>query len=78
VFHVCALKNVLYLYDKPAEYLSDVFPIRNGLKQPDAFISNAFQLCITHAIRRIQVKQDGMKLNGIHQLLVYADVNIRR
>jgi len=26
-----------------------------------------------YAIRCIQVKQNGLKLNGIHQLLVYAD-----
>jgi len=31
----------------------------------------------THAIKRVQVIQKGMKLNGPHQLLVYADdVNI--
>ena len=37
----------------------------------------AFQLCLQYAIRRVQVNQDGMKLNGTHHLLVYADdVNI--
>ena len=37
----------------------------------------AFQLCLKYAIRRVQVNQDGLKLNGTHQLLAYADdVNV--
>jgi hypothetical protein len=32
---------------------------------------------LEHAIGRVQVNQDGLKLNGTHQLLAYADdVNI--
>jgi hypothetical protein len=36
-----------------------------------------FNLALGYAIRRLQVNQDGMELNGTHQLLVYADdVNV--
>ena len=40
-------------------------------------IATAFQLCFRVRHRRVQVNQDGLKLNGTHQLLAYADdVNI--
>ena len=58
--------------------LSEMFPIRNGLKQGDALSPLLFNFALEFGIKRVQVKnQDGLKLNGTHQLLAYADdVNI--
>ena len=53
--------------------LSDTFPIRNGLKQGDAVSPLPFSYALDYAIRRVQVNQDGLKLEGTHQLLLYAD-----
>ena len=53
--------------------VSNRFPIRNGLKQGEAISPLLFNFALEYVIMRIQVKRDGLKLNGSHQLLAYAD-----
>ena len=55
-----------------------MFPIKNGLKQRDDLSPLLVNITLEHAIRGVQVNQDGLKLNGTHQLLVYADDSGRK
>jgi len=50
-----------------------MFPIRKGLKQGHALSLLLSNFAVGYAISRVQVNQGGLKLNGTHQLLVYAD-----
>jgi hypothetical protein len=50
-----------------------MFYIKSGLKQGDVLSPLLFNFGLEYAIRRVEINQDGLKLNGTRQLLVYTD-----
>ena len=56
--------------------LFDMFPVKNGLKQGDASLPLLFNFALDQANRKVQVNQDGLKLNGTHQFMVCVDGNV--
>jgi len=58
--------NETYSRVQVGQHFSDMFPIKNGLKQRDVLSPLLYSIALEYAIRRDQVNQNGLKLNGTH------------
>jgi hypothetical protein len=61
------------------KHLYDNFLIQSGLKQGESLLLLLFSFALAYAVKKVRANQMGLKWNGTHQLLAYADdVNLLR
>jgi hypothetical protein len=65
--------NETYSKVRIGKYLSDNFPIANGLHEGDVSWPLIYNFALKYAIRKVHENKVEQKLNGTHQLLGYAD-----
>jgi hypothetical protein len=53
--------------------LSNTFPTQTGIEKGHALSLPLFNFALEYAIKNVQENQVGLKLNGTHRHLAYAD-----
>jgi hypothetical protein len=62
--------NETYSGVRVGKSLSEMFPIRNGLKEGDALSSLLFHFALAYVIGRVKENQDDLRLNGSRWLIL--------